>query len=360
MQHDTMIFRKESGVSRDDLKATVATQRGGDVAPVEQTETAFSMMDSHTEMADFGRSIGDAPKCRDRIVILGRTRAGKTIYLATLYEQLWQGEKGFHLRSVNGQTHMALLGVVETLRTGKWPAATSGLRYLDLEIVYKGKSRPLVSLDYPGEVFRKAFVEGATTPDVVELLDHVDRAAAVVFLVDPKVAEHGSISDAMDDDFGMLMALQRIQSMAAGRPVPVTFVLTKCDLHMDMIRAAGGLTEFIKTRYRQFVRAAPDFFAYTCSAVQTVPGDNGPVVRNDYRPIRVTTPIVYLLDRLAQIDADEAQRKNDRCVRDAQKRAIADDEKAKRRAIVRWTLFWALFLSLAVVLGMIAWRVAGR
>ena len=52
---------------------------------------------------------GEEPT-RDRIVVLGRTRAGKTIYLSRLYEQCWHG---------NGPLHM---------ETSSEPAAVRGSR----------------------------------------------------------------------------------------------------------------------------------------------------------------------------------------------------------------------------------------
>ena len=53
---------------------------------------------------------------RDRIVILGRRKAGKTVFLARLYEQLWNAHpSGLTMRTLEGTGHVALMEVNERL-----------------------------------------------------------------------------------------------------------------------------------------------------------------------------------------------------------------------------------------------------
>ncbi|MFN5496981.1 MAG: hypothetical protein ACK5C3_10470 [bacterium] len=106
-----------------------------------------------------------APR-RDRIVVIGRRRAGKTIYLARLYEALWQGCRlvdgrmlgadespngrrvvEMSCRATSGAAHTQFMKVIEELRAGRWPAATVGTSYAELIVTYGGRERVLTALD---------------------------------------------------------------------------------------------------------------------------------------------------------------------------------------------------------------------
>ena len=92
------------------------------------------------------------------------------------------------METSSGKTHLALLNIVAEMgEQRRWPAATEEATYLDFQITWQGHAFTMVSLDYPGEVFRKAFVEQVEDPNTVELIDHVQRAAGVILLIDPKV-----------------------------------------------------------------------------------------------------------------------------------------------------------------------------
>ncbi|MCH7702867.1 MAG: hypothetical protein IID37_14380 [Planctomycetes bacterium] len=161
---------------------------------------------------------GSTPPRRDRIVILGRRASGKTVYLSVLYEKFWKSLDSLTLKAVSGNTHSDLVRVVEGLREGRWPAATLETQYCDLEVKYKGRKHLMVTLDYAGELFRRAFVEDITdTPETAALVEHIDAAAAVILLIDP-ASLVGDNSDArIDDDFGMTQAVTRIRNWPGGR-----------------------------------------------------------------------------------------------------------------------------------------------
>ena len=179
-------------------------------------------------------SFGSSPPLRDRIVILGRRRAGKTIFLARLYEALWQGCKVIDgrmlaagessggrkvvvmsCRTTSGPAHVQFMKIAEELRKGKWPAATSGNTYSEIVVSNGGREHVVTALDYPGEVFRKAFMLESDDPDAVELRMTVDRAAAAILLIDPSVAAGGG-DEAQEDVFGLTHAALRIRKSIGG------------------------------------------------------------------------------------------------------------------------------------------------
>src|SRR5205823_369243 len=177
-------------------------------------------------------------------------QSGKTIYLASVYAQLWRSLNGLCAKALSGDVHKQLMSAHNSLRHGEWPAATLGTSRMEMELDYAGKKRLVVTLDYAGELFRKAFVdEQADFPGVKELVDHIDRAAAVVLLVDPSVVSGMDHDAAMDDDFGLVQAVQRIRNWPDGDRVPVVLVLTKMDQYQGLLDRFGSGKEFVRQHF---------------------------------------------------------------------------------------------------------------
>jgi hypothetical protein len=213
-----------------------------------------------------------APLLRDRIIVLGRRRSGKTVYLARLYERLWRSKGEIHMSAVDGQTHLGLLTQMDAMNKKRWPASTETLSHFRIDVTYQGEKFLMVALDYPGEVFRRAFMEGSDEPAVRELLDNVDRAAAVIVLIDPGVEFEGDLVEQADQDFGLVAAIKRIREWPGAETVPVAITLTKCDKYRAEIEAFGGLVRFVKERYTNLYRVAFDGgrtgLVFACSAVR--------------------------------------------------------------------------------------------
>lgn len=158
------------------------------------------------------------------IIVLGGPAAGKTVYLSVLYHHLWNGHNGMVMRAGSGTMHSELLKATETLRRGTMPPATQALRHYEFELEHGGRLYHLQYLDYPGEVFRKAFFEmSIDTDETRELMRICDSAAGVIILVDPKtIVENGD-----ELDFA-LSNLFRYYGSRTHKP-QFTFALTKRD-----------------------------------------------------------------------------------------------------------------------------------
>jgi len=302
---------------------------------------------------------GTAPTDRDRIVVLGRTQAGKTVFLSCLYYTLWSNPNEISTKALDGPTHRECIEIVQTLRDGNPPAGTTSSRYLHMEVTYHGVARPLVSLDYPGEVFRKAFIDGAGTEDVIELLDHIDRAAGVIALIDPAVVETHALTDAMDDDFAMLKALERIRNWPGGEDVPIALVLTKYDIRRPYVKAAGGPDAFVKKRFPQLVRSFSDMRVFLSSAVQhdheSGKSGNHPRIHAHFQSHGVVEPLKYLLDHIdrneqQQLAAEHGERTRRHYVQMMQK-----EKKAKVTRLFLWVGFCIFVAAIVAVIGYAAW-----
>jgi len=301
------------------------------------------------------------PKVRDRIVVLGRRKAGKTIYMSRLYEQLWRSSGDLHMRAVSGADHLYFLRNIKDLQEGRWPAATGGSTYAAIEIEYLRRKHLMVILDYAGEVFRRAFVDGIVDESSSELLDHVDRAAAVILLVDPSVATSGSLEEFADDDFGMAAAIRRIRDWPGGGEVPVALVLTKIDQSKRRLQQIGGLVAFVKKYYGHLLRTIGAVKVFGAAAVrQAEDGLGRPMPDLAKDPVGIIEPLTYCLRRL-ELVARESEEHKRRVEADLRVEAARQEqaEVAQRQSLIL-PIFWIgvpllLVLAAAITL-LIVWN----
>jgi GTPase SAR1 family protein len=280
-------------------------------------------------------------KVRDRIVVLGRRKAGKTIFMSRLYEQLWRSDGDLHMRAVSGTDHLYFLRNIKELQEGRWPAATGGSTYAAIEIEYLRRKHLMVILDYAGEVFQRAFVEGIVDDSSSELLDHVDRAAAVILLVDPSVAMTGELEEFADDDFGMASAIRRIRDWPGGKQVPVALVLTKIDQSKRRLEQVGGLVAFVRKYYGPLLRTIGNVKVFGAAAVRQGEDGLGKAVPEMRKPaVGIVEPLTYCLRRLEIVarESEEHQRQIESARRIESIRQA--EAEAQQRSNLMWTVFW--------------------
>lgn len=287
---------------------------------------------------------------RDAILILGRRRAGKTIYLATLYNTLWKSVRGLTMKALSGPAHELLMSIVDQLRRGEWPEATLGTRQLEFLLDDGARRRLLVAFDYSGEDFRRAFVEEDTKPpQVKKLLNYVDRAAAVILLLDPAVAASGKHSEVVDDDFGMVQAVERIRNWQGGHRVPVAIALTKADRNKGLIQSHGTAPEFVLRHYPALARTLQRVAVFPVSAVQEVPDGNGATLPNrDSIPINIDLPLVNCLESLKQTERNDRRRAARRSAEAAQQESYRLEHEAYVRGNRRLAVIMACVLVLSL------------
>lgn len=309
---------------------------------------------------------------RDRIVIIGRRRAGKTIYLARLYEALWQGctlidgrvpsaeepnmtgkKSRMSCRATTGAAHTQFMRVVDELKAGRWPAATVGNSYAELIVEYNGREHLLTALDYPGEVFRKAFMGDSDEPDALELLAAVDRAAAAIFLIDPAVVAAGG-NESHEDTFGLTQAAARIRQGAGGEEVPIAVVFTKCDSNRALLKEAGGVREFAKKHFGQLFKSLERTSVFASAAVRVSQNALGKVVpRADRLGENIVEPLRFCFELMHESTGRQVVREAAVRKAEAERQQIRAVENERRTSTVAWTIFAIatvmLLVSVAVV-----------
>lgn len=297
-------------------------------------------------------------------MVLGRRGAGKTIFLARLYEALWDGctlvdgrmslngqapaggkVSRLSCRALTGAADSAFMRTVSELRAGRWPAATVGSTYAELEVTHNGRTHVVTTLDYPGEVFRKAFVLDSLDPDADELREGLDRAAAAILLIDPSAAS-GGVEESREDSFGMTQAVRRIRDSPGGAEVPVAIVFTKCDLNDHFLREAGGPADFAKARFKQLFKGVQRTRVFPSAAVRIRPTSQGkslPIAKSS--PINVVEPLLYCIEQIEVALANRELAARQETVRREYETRVRAEDVEKDRAIKAWLLF-----GLAVIL----------
>jgi len=289
---------------------------------------------------------------RDRILLLGRRTAGKTVFLARLYEEAWRGEGGLRMRARDGAMHQRCMEIVEQLRQGQWPEATAGSMTSEVEVVWQGKAMTMVMLDYPGEVFRQAFVEGGHGDQVASLVEHVDRAAAVLLLIDPGNVRLGDVEARVDDDYGMVEAVDHIRKSPGGAVVPVAVALTKCDEHLGIVRAEGGARGFVERHLPNLVHYGDRMRIFATAAVRTRLDAIGRLVPStQHDPDGLADVLKYCMKHVGRVKAEHDRLRDEAASEKARMLAAAQDRELARRLRKKWLIFWisVTVVSLAVI-----------
>ncbi len=241
---------------------------------------------------------------RDRIVVLGRTQAGKTVYIARLYGELYSHSQSWlSMRARSGLAHTTFMKMCADMANGRWPDPTGDQKFIDCDLSFNGNLYRLTMLDYSGEDFTRAFVGGdINSENTRALLDHLDHACGVILLIDPQNAvDSRDPTKQADDDWGMTQAVKRIREFPGGESVPIAIVLTKCDIHKGMILALGGLKKFRDDYLLWITRTAVRYYrTFECSAVRVTHQGRTSGGSPDLTkpPLNVVEPLKWILEQL--------------------------------------------------------------
>ena len=290
---------------------------------------------------------------RDRIVILGRTRSGKTVFLTRLYEQLWKSKSNFHIKALSGPTHKKFMQGINNLRDGKWPPSTGEYTYSTFEITDEDRKRLLVSLDYAGEQFSLAFTEGSNRSDVQNLVKHVDKACGVLLLLSPDIDHEHDIDASADDTIGMQLAVEHIRNAPGGDKVPIAIVITKGDQFNDIIRQFGGIVKYVNKHYLPLLRVIGHYKAFLVSAVQCrksqITEDGSYIPNLELPPIHLLEPLRWCLNKLNDSDDQiEWERRRSIYLEKDQQR-ILDEIAEKKRLYLSLSIIFTIAVLISTV-----------
>jgi hypothetical protein len=248
--------------------------------------------------------------------------------------------------------HEVCMDMVDQLKTGLWPAATAGSLSSGVDVSWQGQHATMVLLDYPGEVFRRAFVEGGGDEQSDMLIDHVDHAAAVILLIDPGNVHFGDVFEVVDDDYGMVQAVDRIRRSPGGAEVPIAVALTKCDEHLGLVQDAGGARGFVEQHLPNLVRYGGRMRMFATASVRTrLDAVGQPVPNTQHEPAGLIDAVKYCMKHVGrQLEVAE-QRRSEMSRAQRQRETAILDREVTEQSRQRWTGFWigAAVLGLAVI-----------
>jgi hypothetical protein len=264
------------------------------------------------------------------------------------------------MRALDGSLHEVCMDMVDQLKAGRWPAATAGSLSSGVDVSWQGQHATMVLLDYPGEVFRRAFVEGGGDEQSALLIDHVDHAAAVILLIDPGNVHAGGVSEVVDDDFGMVQAVDQIRRSAGGGEVPIAVALTKCDEHLGIVQESGGARGFVERTLPNLIRYGGHMRIFATAAVRTRLDALGrPVPNTQHEPAGLLDTVKYCMKHVGrQIQASDLRRTEaSEAVR--RETAARRDHAFAIRMRRRWIAFWVVVAVVGLVLALAAIQFGG-
>ncbi len=264
-----------------------------------------------------------------KVAIVGVEGSGKTVMLAGLGDLYSRpDDKGYFLAPKDFNTSAYVSELMERLRSGSWPAATADDVFQGLEWTLRRRSdvggRPtdiceVSCLDFPGEVYRKAFVEttGHRSEEmqrkIESLWNYIERADSLIVLVNlGDVITHGLANRRVHESIWVTSAiLEQALKERPGRVLPKTaIVLSQADNYESTIKACGGVKGALE-KYLPHVHNSYGwldvFAAYTVDKTRL--NDDGAVVPDPSFTTEGLRPIMdWLLGKKAQQAADGVKR----------------------------------------------------
>lgn len=203
------------------------------------------------------------------VLIVGRQASGKSVFIASLFRQLdghkanvWERHAmrlfSRDLRGSAGQVrYKGLLEHVKLLESNCWPKATAEWAEFDFEVEHPLGRSAVKYVDYPGEVFSRAFFEGIDDQYTERLRGELASASHVVLLIDVAQIlvkldrpENGNRQEERDHNTqGMRELVRVIRDMdrangrAGSAQIPISIVLTKGDSNRVVLAAASCLAD---------------------------------------------------------------------------------------------------------------------
>jgi len=283
---------------------------------------------------------------RDRIVVIGRRSSGKTVYVSMLYDKLWNSKDLIKVKAIKGTSHAQFIKTAAAIRQGSWPAATQGVSQSFIEIDHNGQNRMMVVLDYPGEVFTDAFIRETESKEVNALLDHIDHASAVILLVDAHHVAIGDVDSQIDNNYGLLQAINRIQNWPGGKEIPVVLVLTKYDEVGNTIKQHGGTRRFVEKYFSSLIKTTTHLQVCKVSVIPEIDQTSSLEIKEKIAPLEA--PLLYCLEQFGGIEekADKTSRFN-RIYK--YHKQLDRKEKRKNTVVTIVSLFvWGILFALLV------------
>ena len=164
--------------------------------------------------------------------------------------------------------------------------------------------------------------------------------------------------EVVDDDYGMVKAVDYLRQGPGGDQVPVAVALTKCDEHVGLVRSAGGARAFIESRIPNLIQYGGRMRMFATAAVRTRSDAIGrPVPNTQHEPAGLSDALKYCMKHvgaaMARVDVERAEAARVEHIRQAARR----DRQLAQQSYRKWIGFWiamGIFGIVVVAVAMIA------
>ena len=231
------------------------------------------------------------------VTFLGVEGSGKTVLTTALVNVFKAHEsEGWYLRPDSRESFRFLEQAPKSLEEGSFPHQTVALKHLAWSVQRDGRTvRTLDVLDYPGEIYRLAFLEAKDDPDPVTFAERVaankaDIDALLAHLLDSdqvfvlfnladseNLAKNAANLDAVWVTNACLGYLHNLPN----KPT-VTLLLTQADRYLDLSREDLPLADYVRRSLPLISRNFPDLDVLAVSALgsaDAVYGLDGVILR---------------------------------------------------------------------------------
>lgn len=239
-----------------------------------------------------------------RAFIIGQPRAGKTVYLSVLFDELQNYSKNnIDFQPYGSETIEKVNTNLSLLRRGKWIPSTeinTAFFYRARASVGKGifKSNYTVEIgDYAGEHIGEFDSSSEFWLHKTEYFKYSLASDALIFSIDGDVLMSGDTEKIEESQSMLIGAYQMLltESSKAGEKfkIPVALVLLKSDLFTSEDEAH----EMLKDRYARLIRLmsgkSEQYKEFLVSSVGSIGKDGRPI--GDMKPVNVTQPMLWFL-----------------------------------------------------------------
>lgn len=187
------------------------------------------------------------------ILMIGHSRSGKTSYMAGLYKEFGNKERGIGIWTSDSSKQSKLKRIADNISRGIYPTGTDIASEYDFWLQIDNRLViPFNWYDYRGGALSES---SKTSRDAQKLIEKIENADALIVFLDGEKIVEDTDEDAEDDYEILLWAIQKAVSrkhLGSGNYFPISFVITKGDLYSDYspLYDSDGLeyfTPFFKT-----------------------------------------------------------------------------------------------------------------
>lgn len=258
------------GKEFDVNKGKVPTPAGGKVPPRAIRRKPKSVSASRKPDPEPVSGTAHEPESgQGAVLIVGRQASGKSVFITSLFRQLnghmadvWERHamrifSRDRRGSIDPIRYKGLLEHVKLLETNCWLKATSGWAEFDFEVEHPLGVSAVKYLDYPGEVFSRAFFEGIDDQYTERLRSALASASHVMLLIDVaqllvkldrpedgnRQAERDHNTQGMCELVRVIRDMDKEKGRTGSAQTPISIVLTKGDSNRVVLAAASCLAE---------------------------------------------------------------------------------------------------------------------